>query len=114
MQTAAPDHLSDDAAEWWCTVNREFQLEPHHIRLLTLACEAWDRGQGAREILDAEGLVYEDRFGAPKARPEVAVERDSRIAFARLLRELDLDLDGPTEPPRAPAIPSNKGTANAR
>jgi len=113
MQTAAPDHLSEDAAKWWRTVNREFQLEPHHVRLLTLACEAWDRNQEARAILDAEGMTFLDRFGCPKARPEIAIQRDSRIAFARLLRELDLDLDGPTEPPRAPAIPSNKGTANA-
>ena len=109
----ATTHLSEDAAGWWQSVQREFSLEPHHIRLLTLACEAWDRGQGAREILDAEGLIYEDRFGAPKARPEVAIERDSRIAFARLLRELDLDLDSPTEPPRAPSIPSNKGITDA-
>jgi len=109
----APTHLSDDAAEWWQTVNEAYDLEPHHVHLLTLACEAWDRGQGARQILDAEGLTYLDRFDAPKARPEVAVERDSRIAFARLLRELDLDLDGVTEPPRAPAIPSNRGKADA-
>lgn len=109
----APTHLSDDAAAWWSRVNQEYALEPHHIRLLTLACEAWDRGQGAREILDAEGLTYLDRFGAPKTRPEVAVERDSRTAFARLLRELDLDLDGPTEAPRAPAILSNRGKADA-
>ena len=109
MTTDAPDHLSDDARAWWRHVVGDFALEPHHVHLLTLACEAWDRGQQARAILDAEGLTYLDRFDAPKARPEVSVERDSRVAFARLLRELDLDLDGPTEPPRAPAIPSNRG-----
>jgi len=109
MTTDAPDHLSDDARAWWQQVVGDFALEPHHVHLLTLACEAWDRGQQARAILDAEGLTYLDRFDAPKARPEVAVERDSRVAFARLLRELDLDLDGPTEPPRAPAIASNRG-----
>ena len=109
----APEHLSEDAAAWWCTVNREFQLEPHHVHLLTLACEAWDRNQEARAILDAEGMTFLDRFGCPKARPEIAIQRDSRIAFARILRELDLDLDGPTEPPRAPSIPSNRGKAHA-
>jgi len=107
-----PEHLSVDAVSWWRSVQSDFALEPHHIRLLTLACEAWDRGQQARAILDAEGLTYDDRFGAPRARPEAAIERDSRTAFARLLRELDLDLDGPTEPPRAPAIRSNRGEAD--
>ena len=108
-----PDHFSDQIVLWWHEVMREYDLEPHHIRLLALACEAWDRGQQARTRLASEGLVYYDRFNAPKARPEVAIERDSRIAFARLLRELDLDLDAPTETPRAPALKSNKGLGHA-
>lgn len=108
-----PDHFSDQIVLWWHEVMREYDLEPHHIRLLALACEAWDRGQQARILLASEGLVYYDRFNAPKVRPEVAIERDSRTAFARLLRELDLDLDGPTEAPRAPAIRSNRGGADA-
>lgn len=82
----------------------DFLLEPHHVKLLTLAAEAWDRCQQARELLDAEGLTYLDRFHAPRARPEVAVERDSRIAFARLLRELGLDIEAPAETPRAATV----------
>ena len=108
-----PDHLSLEASLWWRDVCRDYHLETHHIRLLTLACEAWDRGQQARILLASEGLVYYDRFNAPKARPEVAIERDSRIAFARLLRELDLDLDAPTEAPRTPALKSNRGLGHA-
>lgn len=108
MQTAAPEYLSEDAAAWWRQVNREFELEPHHLRLLTLAAEAWDRCQEARAILAASGLTYEDRFGAPRARPEIAVERDSRLAFARLLRELDLDAVPPPELLRPPALRSNR------
>lgn len=57
MQIAAPDHLSDDAAKWWRSVNREYDLEDHHLRLLTLAAEAWDRTQQAREVLAIEGLI---------------------------------------------------------
>jgi hypothetical protein len=72
-------------------VLRDFDLDEHRVRLLTLAAEAWDRAQEAREAIVVHGPVYEDRFGQPRARPEVAIERDSRIAFARLLRELDLD-----------------------
>lgn len=113
MQIAAPQHLSDDAAAWWREVNREFELEAHHLRLLTLAAEAWDRTRAAGDVIAKEGLTYEDRFGCPKARPEVAIQRDSTIAFARLLRELDLDLDGPAESPRAPALRSNRGAGHA-
>ena len=108
-----PMHLSLEASKWWRYVYRGYDLELHHIQLLTLACEAWDRGQQARMLLASEGLVYYDRFNAPKARPEVAIERDSRISFARLLRELDLDIDGPKEPLRAPAIRSNKSLSHA-
>lgn len=111
MLLAAPKHLSEDVATWWRQVNREFELEPHHLRLLTLAAEAWDRCQQARFVIAQNGLTYEDRFGAPRARPEVAVERDSRLAFARLLRELDLDAVPPPEALRPPAILSNRGGA---
>jgi len=38
----------------------DYDLEPHHVRLLTLAAEAWDRGQQAREVLDRDGLTYTD------------------------------------------------------
>lgn len=82
----------------------DFDLEPHHVRLLRLACEAYDRGQQAREALATHGTTFVDRFGQPRARPEVAIERDARIAFARLMRELALDVEGPAEPDRRPPV----------
>jgi P27 family predicted phage terminase small subunit len=90
-----PKHLRPATKKWWREVNEEFELEPHHQRLLTLTAEAWDRTQQAREVLAAKGLTFNDRFGQPKPRPEVAIERDSRIAFARILRELALDVEVP-------------------
>src|SRR5690606_6486090 len=101
-------HLAPATRRWWASVYSDYQLESHHVRLLTLAAEAWDRTVAAREAIEQHGLTYTDRFGAPKARPEVAVERDSRIAFARLLRELDLDVEPPAEAPRPPALRSNR------
>jgi phage terminase small subunit len=98
-----PSHLRQPTREWWSSVVGDFDLDPHHVRLLTLAAEAWDRGQEAREALDSHGTTYTDRFGQPRARPEVAIERDSRLAFPRVLRELDLD--GLPEPdPRPPRL----------
>lgn len=84
-------------------MDAEWQLDEHHRRLLTLAAEAWDRGQQAREVLDTAGLAYVNKRGEPRPRPEVAVERDSRIAFVRVLRELALDVEQPNAS-RAPAI----------
>lgn len=97
-----PAHLLPATKRWFESVLEDFDLEPHHIRLLTLAAESWDRGQQAREIVDKQGLTFVDRFGSPKARPEVSIEQNARIGFARLLRELALDVDGPSEAPRPP------------
>jgi hypothetical protein len=77
------------------------------LRLLQLACEAWDRAEQARELLLQHGLTFVDRFGQPHARPEIAIERDSRIAFARLLRELNLDIEPPAAN-RPPALLANR------
>lgn len=103
----APNHLTAATAGWWESVTEEFELEAHHVRLLTLAAESWDRCQQAREAIAQHGMTYEDRFGQPRQRPEIAVERDCRIAFARLLRELDLDVAAPES--RPPSLTSNKG-----
>ncbi|MHA6297851.1 P27 family phage terminase small subunit [Devosia sp. CAU 1758] len=100
--TKPPGHLQPATRKWFTSVLADYDMDPHHIRLLTLAGEAWDRGQAAREIIDRDGMTFDDRFGQPKARPEVGIERDSRIGFARLLRELALDVEGPTETPRGP------------
>lgn len=99
-----PKHLKAGTRKWWATVVREYELEEHHLRLLTLAAEAWDRCEQARKALAKHGLTYNDRFHQPRARPEVAIERDSRIAFARLLRELDLDVEPSRSPGRPPGL----------
>ena len=79
--------------------------------------EAWDRAQAARAQVDAEGLTLLGQGGVSRAHPCIAIERDARLAVARLVRELDLD----TEPPVSarlgpPALFSNRGDGgrNAR
>ena len=101
-----PRYLSAPTRRWFASVCAEYELEAHHLRLLTLACESWDRCQQARAVIDKEGMVYEDRFGAPRSRPEISIERDSRLSFSRLLRELDLDVAPPVEASRPPALRS--------
>ena len=86
-----PPELNDGAAAIWRTVCGRFVFEPHEIALLAVTLSAWTRMDEARCVLDREGTVYVDRFGAPRSRPEVAHERDNRIAFMRGWRELGLD-----------------------
>jgi phage terminase small subunit len=110
QKAGAPRHLRPPTQAWFRDVMEAYELEKHHIRLLTLACESWDRGELAREALAEHGMTFTDRFGAPHARPEVAVARDATIAFARLLRELDLDTEQlpPPSGRRPPALKSNR------
>jgi P27 family predicted phage terminase small subunit len=86
-----PKHLTTATKKWWKGVVADYELEAHHVKLLTLAAEAWDRAQEARKILAADGPVYRNRFGAPCKHPAVSIEENARIGFARLIRELDLD-----------------------
>jgi P27 family predicted phage terminase small subunit len=102
-KNSPPKHLSPATKRWWSAVVAAYELEAHHRTLLSLACEALDRCMAARAAIDRHGPIYTDRFGQPKARPEVAIERDSRIAFARMLRELQLDAGAP-DPPRGPQL----------
>jgi phage terminase small subunit len=101
-----PAGLAPATARWFRAVVADYELEEHHLRLLELACRSWDRAEQARVLLDAEGLTCSDRYGTPKARPEVQIERDHRVLFARLTRELDLDTGAPQ--PRPPALHSNR------
>lgn len=103
-----PEHLSDASRSWWASVVEEYELEPHHVHLLTLAAEARDRAEQARRLIEADGLIVATTTGGTKTHPAVAVERDSRIAFARLVRELDLDADAPEDRSRPPALRSNR------
>ena len=102
-----PAHLSAETAAWWSQIVGDYVLESHHLRQLQAACEAWDRCQQAREVLGREGLTFDDRFGCPHPRPEIAVERDARVAFLRALRELGLDIAPPEERARGLAIAPN-------
>lgn len=86
-----PGHLTSAAKDLWRSVATGYVLEPHHLRMLTAACEAWDRMTEARETLAAEGTIYRDRFGAPRKHPAVSIEENARLQFLRAIRELHLD-----------------------
>ena len=91
-----PAHLSEQMREWWQAVTAEQDLDSPRLYLLQAAAEAWDRITGARQAVAQLGLTFEGKDG-PRPRPEVAIERDARIAFVRIIKELGLD---PPKPDR--------------
>ena len=86
-----PAHLSAEAQAWWRSVVRDYELPPHGLRLLRLACEAMDTSERARAVLAEEGLTTTDRHGQIKAHPCCAVQRESAASYMRALRQLGLD-----------------------
>jgi P27 family predicted phage terminase small subunit len=112
MYPHPPSHLSPSARQWWETTVETYLLEPHHVKLLQLACEAWDRCQAAREQLDREGMTVPGREGGVRPHPAISVERDARLSCARLIRELDLDTapsPDVVDNTRPPTLFSNRG-----
>lgn len=86
----APDSLSHHSRALWKQITGDFTLETSEAELLRLALEALDRGEQARLVLADEGIVSTGRYGQRLAHPAVAIERDSRLAAARLFKQLAL------------------------
>ena len=102
--TRAPRHLTAPSRRFYEQVVDDYVLESHHLRLLQLLCESFDRGQEARKILDAEGLtVVDTKLGISRPHPCISIERDSAVRVARFTRELNLS-EGPPDTLRPPGL----------
>jgi phage terminase small subunit len=98
-----PGHLRPETRKWFKGVLDSFELESHHLKLLLLAAESWDRIVQARLAIEKDGLFTTDRYGTLKPHPAVKIEIDNKVVFSRLIRELGFDLERPNEnfrPPR--------------
>jgi hypothetical protein len=100
-----PAGLCPLAAALWKQTLLDFDLEQHHVVLLEQACRALTAAEAARAAVERDGAFPLDRFKQPKAHPGLLEERNSRALFARLMRELGLDVQGATEPGRLPRLP---------
>lgn len=98
---AAPAHLSLESRRLWRETVKSYDLEARHEAILLVALEAFDRMREAQAAVKADGAYVEGRFGM-KAHPGLSVERDSRLAFMRAVRELGLDLETPASRPPTP------------
>jgi P27 family predicted phage terminase small subunit len=103
-----PAHLSEATKAWWIEITSEFILKSHHCKVLECAADAWDRMVEAPEILRKEGLAVSTSDDGLKLHPAFLAERDSRAAFLRAVRELDLDSEPRPADKRPPPIYSNR------
>ncbi|MFC1886061.1 P27 family phage terminase small subunit [Thermodesulfobacteriota bacterium] len=100
----APKHLKKQGRKFWKSVLSDFVLkDSHHLVIFENACQCLDRIDEAQAEIKVQGAYYTDRFGQPKEHPAHKTERDNKILFARLLRELNLDIE-PLKENRPPAL----------
>ena len=87
-----PSHLSKAAKSLWSRLMADYQLDDAGgALLLQSACEAYDRLQEARKLIDAEGSVVRDRWNQAKVHPACGIERDARTQLHSALRLLKLE-----------------------
>src|SRR3954452_18308787 len=91
--TRVPVHLRGPTRAWIRRVLDDYVLSETEFRVLILAGEAWDRGAEAREQVARDGAYIRDRYGSTKPHPALAVQRDARRDFAKLVAQLSLTQD---------------------
>src|SRR5262245_38603074 len=104
-----PAGLRAATRRWFLDTDATYELDPHHIRLLSVAARAWDEGEAAGALVRKEGLLITMPSGAKRPHPAIRIANEARAVFMRALRELDLDLEPPSEAKRPPALKSIAG-----
>jgi hypothetical protein len=99
-----PKYLRASTKAWMLKVLSDFDFEEHQIKLLIQAGETLDRIAQDREQIKLEGAYYTDKWGQPHCHPALNSERNNRIVFARLLRELNLQESAPDATQRPPRL----------
>ena len=100
----APQFLKAETRKWFSDICKNYELESHHLKILTIAGQAWDRLTQARESLREHGLFTKDRYGTLKQHPAVKIELDNMALFIKAIRELGFDLERGTESNRPPRL----------
>jgi P27 family predicted phage terminase small subunit len=87
-----PKHLSRQAKMLFQSIVDEYTIDDSGgLAILATACEAWDRAKQAREAIETDGLILEDRFKQKKLHPAATVERDARSQWMQAIKNLGLD-----------------------
>jgi len=86
----APADLGPAGVALWAAVTGGYRVAAHLLPVLLAACRETARAEQAEADVARDGTYDADRYGARKPHPGIAVARSSRLAAARLLRQLDL------------------------
>jgi phage terminase small subunit len=101
MKTKTPKssiRLGKVGAKFRRDVLKEYHFnDSHDFRRLDLASHCLDRIAECNKVVEAEGVFIQDRFEQKKEHPAVKVERDQKVVFCRIIRELNLDIESAKE-----------------
>lgn len=85
-----PSHIQKSGRNWIKKVLSEYEFSQTDLSTLFMAGECLDRLKQVRERIVKDGLQVPDRFGIMKAHPLCAVERDNRLTFVRINKQLGI------------------------
>ena len=89
-----PAHLSKEAKRMFKDLCTDYGIEDAAgLKILRVTCEAFDRAQAARKVIDEDGITFIDKAMQIKPHPLLPIERDNRAAFLAGLKALNLDLE---------------------
>jgi len=74
----------------------QFQ-ESHDFTRLDLLAHTFDQILECQNTIESEGIFIKDRFNQPKENCALKSQRDLKVVFCRILRELNLDIEGMKE-----------------
>jgi len=72
-----------------------YNLEDFELVQLDQAVQLLDRAEQAKAVIESQGLIVTDKYGRSKEHPAVGIERQSRTAFLRAVKALNLDIEPP-------------------
>ena len=87
-----PDDLERQEREIWNTVCADFVGTNSSYRVLHSALKMHMQGRKAWEVVEKEGMTYENSHGATHAHPMVAASRQAMKTFTEMLKLLKLKL----------------------
>jgi phage terminase small subunit len=94
-----PQGLKAQGAEFWDKVLSEFVLEKaHDLERLSLASKCLDELAADEATVAADGRFFTNtKTGQIREHPAAKAIRENKVLFARLVRELGLDLESAQE-----------------